>query len=109
MDGWMDGCMDEHHPPSLLENGFEFGLTQWLAFPFLWGAVITHLKCVTSEPAPLGAPGGFMRSTLCFEESWICKHRTILLLSILKKGCSRSCANLVGVWPGTSGGLVPGR
>ena len=29
---------------------------------------------------------GFMRSTLCFEESWICKLRTILLLNILKKG-----------------------
>ena len=72
--------------PSLLGNGFEFFFTKWLACPFFWGAVITHLKCVISEPAPLGAPGGFMRNTFCFEESWICKLRTILLLSILKKG-----------------------
>ena len=81
----MDGCMDEPHPPSLLENGFEFGFTQWLAFPFLWGAVITHLKCVTSEPAPLGAPGGCMRSPLCFEESWICRMSADVLLNVFKK------------------------
>ena len=47
-----------------------------------------------------------MRSPLCFEESWICRIRAVLLLNIpFKKGA----ADPVGVWPGDSGGLVPGR
>ena len=33
MDGWMDGCMNEPHPPSLLENGFEFGFTRVINMP----------------------------------------------------------------------------
>ena len=72
MNGWMDGGMDGPHPPSLLGDGFEFSFTNW--------------QCVISEPAPLGAPGGFMRSPFCFEESWICRIRAVLLFNMLKKG-----------------------
>ena len=81
-DGLMDGWMDGPHPPSLLGHDFEFSFTKWLACPFIWGAVFTQLRCVISEPAPLGAPGGFMRSPFCFEESWICRIRADVLLNI---------------------------
>ena len=83
MVGWMDGWMDGWAPPPQpTGRRFEFSFTKWLAGPFLWGAVLTHLQCVIYEPAPLGAPGGFMSSPFCLEESWICRIRAVLLLNI---------------------------
>ena len=77
--------MDGPQPPSLLGDGFELSFPKWLSCPFFQDAVFTHLQCVISEPAPLGAPGGCMRSPLCFEESWICRISADVLLKIFEK------------------------
>ena len=69
--GWMGP-----NPPAYWETVLSFPLQNGLR---------VRSSGARSSPT-LGAPGGFMRSPFCFEESWICRIRAVLLFNIIKKG-----------------------